>query len=215
MHDETIIRANELHRRVYLCNGRMPLWKKGQGRAIHVSDYIVEHTGQLALTEEQIHENATLPVEHQLKFTDAREIIYPGKNYDGFWTNEKLVEQVSYTLMNVVEQELNLLVLLGEKKQFQFSNGCIPMLWLSSSLISHQHMVPLEKMCWMQKRWMLNLVASNDWCEIPLSQWIIHTLNSAESHKWWSSYPIFHRIIRILIYVARQKGCTMFWRNEG
>lgn len=25
MHDETIIRANELHRRVYLCNGRMPL----------------------------------------------------------------------------------------------------------------------------------------------------------------------------------------------
>lgn len=83
----------------------MPLRKKGQGRAIHVSDFIVEHTGRLALTEEQIQKNATLPAEHQLTFTDAREIIYPGKNYDGFWTNEKLVEQVSYTYG--CKQELN------------------------------------------------------------------------------------------------------------
>jgi len=79
----------------------MPLRKKGQGRAIHVSDFIVEHTGRLTLSEDQIHENSALPVEHQLKCTDAHEIIYPGKNHNGFWTNEKLVEQVSYTLLIV------------------------------------------------------------------------------------------------------------------
>ena len=27
---------------------------------------------------------------------DVCEIIYPDKNHDGFWTNEKLVEQISH-----------------------------------------------------------------------------------------------------------------------
>lgn len=94
-HDETIIRANELRRRVYVRKGRMPLRKKGPGRAIHVSDFIVEQTGRLTLSESQLQENATLPKEKQLRSTDSREVIYPGKNYDGFWTNDKLVEQVS------------------------------------------------------------------------------------------------------------------------
>ena len=74
----------------------MPMRKKGQGRVIHVSDFIVEQTGRLALSKDQIQENAALPEKDQLKSTDACEIIYPGKNNDGFWTNDKLVEQVSY-----------------------------------------------------------------------------------------------------------------------
>ncbi|KAI6139124.1 hypothetical protein BKA82DRAFT_4020429 [Pisolithus tinctorius] len=44
--------------------------------------------------ESQVKENAGLPINHQLKCTDACEIIYPGKNNDRFWTNEKLVKQV-------------------------------------------------------------------------------------------------------------------------
>lgn len=48
MHDKTIVHANELRHRVYVCDGKMPLRKKGQGRAIHVSDFIVEQTGRLA-----------------------------------------------------------------------------------------------------------------------------------------------------------------------
>lgn len=44
-HDESIFRSNELRRRVWLTKGKMPLRKKGNGRAIHVSDFIVEETG--------------------------------------------------------------------------------------------------------------------------------------------------------------------------
>lgn len=75
----------------------MPLRKKGQGRAIHVSDFIVEDTGRLRLSPEQIEYQHTLPPEQRLPVFDAREIIYPGKNYDGYWTAEKLLNQVSMT----------------------------------------------------------------------------------------------------------------------
>lgn len=95
MHDESIFHANDLRRRVYVRDGKMPLRKKGQGRAIHVSDFIVEETGRLTLSPAQIEENSHLPVGERLQFTDAREIIYPGKNHDGFWTNDKLVGQVN------------------------------------------------------------------------------------------------------------------------
>lgn len=60
MHDESIVRANELRRRVYVRDGKMPLRKKGQGRAVHISDFIVEQTGRLALSESEIKENASL-----------------------------------------------------------------------------------------------------------------------------------------------------------
>ena len=32
----------------------MPLRKKGQGKAIHVSDFITEETGHLSLLQEQV-----------------------------------------------------------------------------------------------------------------------------------------------------------------
>ncbi|KAF8526566.1 hypothetical protein BU17DRAFT_62059 [Hysterangium stoloniferum] len=98
MHDKMIIHANDLQHRVYVYDGKMPLQKKGQGRAIHVSDFIVEHTGQLRLSETQLQENAALSNYQQLQHTDAQEIIYPGKNHDGWWTNDKLVEQVKWTI---------------------------------------------------------------------------------------------------------------------
>lgn len=69
----------------------MPLRKKGQGCAIHVSDFIVKQTGTLTLSEEQLHQNAALPDGQQLSCTDSRKIIYPGKNHNGFWTNENIL----------------------------------------------------------------------------------------------------------------------------
>jgi len=39
-----------------------------------------------------------LPIAERLEFVDAHEIIYPGKNHNGVWTNEKLVVQVSFDL---------------------------------------------------------------------------------------------------------------------
>ncbi|KAG2743881.1 hypothetical protein P692DRAFT_201722673 [Suillus brevipes Sb2] len=99
MHNESIFCANELRRRVYVTKGKMPLRKKGQGRAIHVSDFIVEQTGRLTLSEEQLHRNATLPDGQRLSCTDSREIIYPGKNHDGFWTNDNLMKQIRNTIL--------------------------------------------------------------------------------------------------------------------
>ncbi|KAF8480617.1 hypothetical protein JB92DRAFT_3133121 [Gautieria morchelliformis] len=74
-------------------NGEMPLRKKGQDRAIHISDFIVEHTGRIVLLEEEVKENLALPPGQQLQHTDAREIIYPGKNHDGWWNMDRLISQ--------------------------------------------------------------------------------------------------------------------------
>ena len=93
-HDESIFHSNDLRHRVWVREGKMPLCKKGQGQAIHVSDFIVEQTGRLKLSEEQLHENGMLPQAEQLTCTDAREIIYPGKNHEGWWNTERLIVQV-------------------------------------------------------------------------------------------------------------------------
>ena len=53
-HDESIFRSNELQQRVWVKDGKMPLRKKGQGKAIHVSDFITEETGRLSLSQEQV-----------------------------------------------------------------------------------------------------------------------------------------------------------------
>lgn len=84
----------------------MPLRKKGQGRAIHVSDFIVEETGHLCLSEVQCKENAALPPDQKLECTDAREIMYPGKNYEGWWNMEKLVAQVCYPQVDQTKYSL-------------------------------------------------------------------------------------------------------------
>ena len=69
----------------------MPLRKKGEGHAIHISDFIVEQTGRIALSERLQQENTDLPVEQHLTHTDAHEIIYPGKNNDGWWNMERFI----------------------------------------------------------------------------------------------------------------------------
>lgn len=53
-HDESIFRSNELQQRVWVKDGNMPLRKKGQGKAIHISDFITEETGRLVLSEQQV-----------------------------------------------------------------------------------------------------------------------------------------------------------------
>ncbi|KIJ53154.1 hypothetical protein M422DRAFT_242272 [Sphaerobolus stellatus SS14] len=97
-HNESIFRSNDLRRRVWVRDGHMPLQKKGQGRAIHVSDFTVEQTGRLNLNEEQMDYNSHLPPSERLTTTDAREIIYPGKNHEGWWNTERLIEQVKKTI---------------------------------------------------------------------------------------------------------------------
>jgi hypothetical protein len=91
--DETTIHTNDYPRRMWLKGDQQPLKKKGNGRGIHVSDWICETTGRLALTLEQIAAQADLPEEARLKITDARKIVYPGKNHDAWWDLEQLMTQ--------------------------------------------------------------------------------------------------------------------------
>lgn len=53
-HDESIFRSNELRQRIWVKDGKMPLGRKGQGKAIYVSDFITEETGRLSLLQEQV-----------------------------------------------------------------------------------------------------------------------------------------------------------------
>ena len=62
-----------------------PLRKKGQGRSIHVSDFLTETIGRLKLNEDDIDDTIS---------NEARVTINPGKNFDGWWNIDQLIEQV-------------------------------------------------------------------------------------------------------------------------
>lgn len=44
-HDEVCFHANDLSRTEWVAGGSQPLRQKGQGRIVHVSDFIIESTG--------------------------------------------------------------------------------------------------------------------------------------------------------------------------
>ena len=90
---ECIVSTNDGPRKQWLQGNKQPLKKKGNGRAIHISDWISERTGRLALSDEQVATQANLPESQRLRVTDARRIIYPGKNHDGWWDLKQLMDQ--------------------------------------------------------------------------------------------------------------------------
>lgn len=99
--DESIFHANDQRRSIWLGEDQsMPLRQKGNGRAVHVSDFLCEksQTGRLSLTEDQRERNAALPPELKLKNVDARKIIYPGKGKDDWWDMKQLLVQLKDAL---------------------------------------------------------------------------------------------------------------------
>ena len=52
-HDEVCFHANDLSRMEWVAGGKQPLRQKGRGRIVHVSDFIMERTGRLCLTESE------------------------------------------------------------------------------------------------------------------------------------------------------------------
>ena len=52
-HDEVCFHANDLSRTEWVADGEQPLRQKGRGRIVHVSDFIIERTGRLCLTERE------------------------------------------------------------------------------------------------------------------------------------------------------------------
>lgn len=86
-HDESCFSSHEGKTTIWMEADRNPLRPKGQGRSIMVSEFLCECHGRLQLSEEQHRLHPDIPKE-------AREIIKPGKNADGYWTNSDLVKQV-------------------------------------------------------------------------------------------------------------------------
>src|SRR5207248_7660614 len=85
-HDECIFYSNDGKRGVWVKNGELPLKKKGNGRSIMVSEFLTEKIGRLSLNQVQIQDNPTIPEE-------ARVYLKPGKNHEGYWKNQDLIDQ--------------------------------------------------------------------------------------------------------------------------
>ncbi|KZP12922.1 hypothetical protein FIBSPDRAFT_913191 [Athelia psychrophila] len=77
----------------HLRNNEQPIKKKGNGCAVHVSDFICETIGRLALSPEQIAAQEALKPEHRLRSYEACKIIYPGKDHDKWWDLDQLMVQ--------------------------------------------------------------------------------------------------------------------------
>ncbi|KAF8585146.1 hypothetical protein K439DRAFT_1344160, partial [Ramaria rubella] len=82
-HDESCCQQNEFKTSAWVQKGEQILQKKGQGRLIHISDFIEEVNGRL------VSFNNDGMVEKS-----ARKVIFPGANGDPYWDCAQLIEQV-------------------------------------------------------------------------------------------------------------------------
>ena len=82
-HDECIFSAYDGSWSFQISNREQPLQKKGNGRSIHVSDFLTDVCDRLALSDEiQVSDNF---------FKEACIIMNPGKNNDRWWKAEDLI----------------------------------------------------------------------------------------------------------------------------
>jgi hypothetical protein len=81
VHDESLFYANDGVASAWIHPKHPPLRKKGKGKCIMLSEFLCECHGRLSWTTEQ----------NEVEFATA--IITPGKNDDGWWKAEHLVEQ--------------------------------------------------------------------------------------------------------------------------
>src|SRR5260221_6987177 len=96
--DESIFHTNEYRRRSWLAQDQQPIRKKGNGRVVHVSDFISETIGRIKLSEDQISEQLAQPAELRLPTFEARKITYPGKGFDAWWDLPQLINQLKHTI---------------------------------------------------------------------------------------------------------------------
>ena len=86
-HDECLFYANDDCPIVWAPLGEPPLRKKGQGKSLMVSEFLLETIGRLKFTDEFAANDINIPKE-------ARKFLRPGKNEEGWWTSEHLIDQV-------------------------------------------------------------------------------------------------------------------------
>ena len=75
---------------------------KGQGRGIMVSDFIDEHNGYLALTDDELEEGRKMYA--NLKQTAKLKI---GAEYQGYWNSEKFLEKIIHAIKIKYSSELH------------------------------------------------------------------------------------------------------------
>jgi len=86
-HDECIFYSNDGKRGIWAKDGEMPLRKKGNGRSILVSEFLTEINGRLQIPLDEVEKYPSVPKE-------ARCYLKPGKNGEGYWTSEHLLQQI-------------------------------------------------------------------------------------------------------------------------
>ena len=96
--DESIFHSNEYRWRSWLAQDQQAIRKKGNGWAVHVSDFISEMIGRIKLSEDQISEQLTQPAKLRLPAFEARKITYPGKGFDTWWDLPQLINQLKHTI---------------------------------------------------------------------------------------------------------------------
>ena len=69
--DETVFHTNEYRWHMWLMHDQQPIWKKGGGRVVHVSDFICETIGWIKLSDKQVHEQLELPSKLRLATFEA------------------------------------------------------------------------------------------------------------------------------------------------
>jgi hypothetical protein len=133
-HDECIFYSNDGKRGVWTKSGELPLRKKGNGRSIMVNEFLTEECDRLKLNSQQRQENPSIPEE-------ARVYLQPGKDRDGYWTSENLVEQVKTKAIPIFEAIFPNCIAL-----FAFDNSFNHAAYSSDALVtSRMNLKPEEK----------------------------------------------------------------------
>ncbi|KNZ82267.1 hypothetical protein J132_03781, partial [Termitomyces sp. J132] len=85
--DESCFTANEYKWSAWLEKDETILQKKGQGRLIHVSNFINAENGHLVYCDAD-----------NIVIEEAQKIIYPGSNGDAWWDAKQLLAQMDHTI---------------------------------------------------------------------------------------------------------------------
>lgn len=70
-HDECIFYSNDGKKRIWVSDGEKPLRKKGNGRSIMVSEFLLEACGRLQLSEEEKRIHQMFPQKHAVTLHPA------------------------------------------------------------------------------------------------------------------------------------------------
>ncbi|RIA81933.1 hypothetical protein C1645_700483, partial [Glomus cerebriforme] len=91
-YDECLFYSNDDRPIIWAPLDKSSLRKKGQGKFIMISDFLLETIGKLKLTEQNSLLNPNTP-------SEARKYLNPGKNEKSWWTSKHLIDQViNYTI---------------------------------------------------------------------------------------------------------------------